>query len=132
MEMSPMVYITAIALSRMDTLDARNSLGEHIARDALITGFGIAAFLGWFEKLSGGPWLPISSAPKDGTIVKLLVQHVPSYDYTPLEDSLEPTQTIGFNAWEHTGVDGWQFVGWDWGHDHFCEGTGTVLSWKPF
>ncbi len=71
--------------------------------------------------------LPMSMAPKDGTVVRLLVQH----DGTSFEDSDDAAWTIGFNNHGNTGEDRWQFAGWCWTHDHITEGVGKPLGWLP-
>jgi hypothetical protein len=74
--------------------------------------------------------LPMSEAPKDGTMVRLLV------DYTDgggaLEDEHPQSWTIGFNGSEDTGEDEWKFAGWCWTHDHFTQGSGTPVGWLPW
>lgn len=71
----------------------------------------------------------MDSAPKDGTMIRLLV------DYTdgggPLDDALV-AWTIGFNDLDGTGVDEWKFAGWCWTHDHFSQGSGTPVGWLPW
>ncbi len=73
---------------------------------------------------------PMSSAPVDGTMIRLLV------DYTdggaPLEDEHPQSWTIGFNNLGKTGEDRWQFAGWSWIYDHFCEGSGKPVGWLPW
>lgn len=39
--------------------------------------------------------------------------------------------TVGHNGYDHTGIDEWQFVGWNWEQDCFCEGSGEVVAWAP-
>ena len=73
-------------------------------------------------------WLPIETAPKDGTTVLLLVadgEH-------NLQDE-DPGITIG-----SFGVEGgpeedptWHFAGWSWYQDYYCRGTGTPTHWQP-
>jgi hypothetical protein len=73
--------------------------------------------------------LPMDSAPKNNTLVCLLV------DYTDGDHPLEDTQqawTIGFNNFEDSEIDEWQFAGWSWSQDCFCEGRGRVIGWAPF
>lgn len=73
--------------------------------------------------------LPMSTAPKDGTIVRLQV----SYDENPMGDDNSKLQwTIGMNNMANTEVDEWQFVGWNWQQDRFTDGEGVVTGWLPF
>lgn len=72
-------------------------------------------------------WLPIETAPKDSSMLRLLV----NFDDHSLEDCSEPCWTIGTNALSDTGVDEWLFAGWDWTHDRFTQGTGTPIGWLP-
>lgn len=79
-------------------------------------------------------WHDMVQAPKDGTMLRLLVQPGLAEDdgWTPFADSSEPYVTVGFNALSDTGEDEWQFAGWDWSHDCFTDGAGTVIGWQPF
>lgn len=73
-------------------------------------------------------WQPMDSAPKDGTIIELVV------DYTdgsgPLMDAILAC-TIGWNGFDDHGVDEWHFAGWDWCQDYVCAGSGTPVAWRP-
>jgi len=71
--------------------------------------------------------LPMESAPKDGTLLRLLVD----FEDHATEDSAEPCWTIGGNSLDNTGVDLWQFVGWNWTHDCFTDGVGKPVGWLP-
>lgn len=73
------------------------------------------------------PWLPMESAPKDGQLVRLLVQ----FEENAIDDGDEPFATIGQNNFQNDQVDRWQFVGWNWTHDEFTDGLGTPLGWLP-
>ena len=81
-----------------------------------------------------GEWKSMDSAPKDGTFVILKVRPgiAENDGWTPFADSSDPYVTIGFNALRDTGEDQWQFAGWDWCHDCFTDGAGTVEGWMPF
>lgn len=70
---------------------------------------------------------PMDTAPRDGTMVRLLVQ----FTEHATEDTAEPAWTIGANNGEHDGGDLWCFAGWCWTHDHFTEGKGTPVGWLP-
>ena len=74
--------------------------------------------------------LPMETAPRDGTMIRLLV------DFTEhaTEDTPEPAWTIGANNDANVGDDereGWKFAGWCWTHDHFTQGEGTPVGWLP-
>lgn len=77
------------------------------------------------------PVYPIDSAPKDGTMMMLWV------DYGGLSGSGNPlfdatyAWTIGFNNFENTGEDHWEFAGWSWNHDTFVPGAGEPIGWSP-
>lgn len=73
-------------------------------------------------------WNDIDTAPKDGTMLRLLVM----YDENDLEDAPENgTPTIGFNSLEDTGEDYWNIAGWCWCCDEFTRGEGTPIGWLP-
>lgn len=77
---------------------------------------------------------PIDTAPKDGTLLRLRMQFSRCGDNpgNPLWDD-EFCWTIGFNQFEHTTVDEWQYAGWDWNGDEFERGYGGVpIGWLPF
>lgn len=74
-------------------------------------------------------WRPMESAPRDGTMVRLLVEFT---DHAT-EDA-ETAPTIGACNDDNVPEDeriGWQFAGWCWDHDHFTEGKGTPVGWLP-
>lgn len=74
--------------------------------------------------------LPMDTAPRDGTMVRLLVE----FAEHATEDCVGPAWTIGANNDDNVGDDervGWQFAGWCWTHDHFTEGRGTPVGWLP-
>jgi hypothetical protein len=76
-------------------------------------------------------WLDPSIAPKDGTIVRLLVK--PDMEaFTSLQDSEDAFETIGFNHSDESGEDTWHFAGWDWAHDCITQGHGEVIGWAAF
>lgn len=61
-------------------------------------------------------------APLDGTLVQLLVR----FDHNGIEDTNEPTWTIG----SHNDGE-WNFVGWCWHTDQWARGSGDLLGWLP-
>ena len=83
------------------------------------------------ESLEPVAWNDVPNAPKDGSLLRLLV--VPDEDaHTSFHDSSTPYETIGFNQFTDTGDDVWQFAGWDWSHDCITQGYGEVIGWLPF
>lgn len=71
-------------------------------------------------------WLDMASAPRDGTMLRLLVQ----FEEHSTEDAAQ-APTIGANNFDNDGEDRWQFAGWCWSHDHFVEGKGVPVGWLP-
>ncbi|MBI6621156.1 hypothetical protein YA0783_22925 [Pseudomonas corrugata] len=71
-------------------------------------------------------WRDMESAPKDGTLIRLLV----SFDEHSTEDE-EEAPTIGANNFDNDEEDVWRFAGWCWAHDHFTQGVGTPVGWLP-
>jgi hypothetical protein len=86
---------------------------------------------GAIQSAAQGKWRPMSAAPKDGRMLRLRVQPDPEA-HTSFEDSSEPYETIGFNNLSNTLEDVWEFAGWDWSHDCFVTGGGTVSGWTDF
>lgn len=75
------------------------------------------------------PWRDPASAPKDGTIVRLLVQ----FTEHPTHDVNGPCETIGANTFDLNGDEpSWFIAGWSWSQDCFTSGEGTVIGWLPF
>lgn len=70
--------------------------------------------------------LPMSTAPRDGTMLRLLVR----FTEHATADA-EQAWTIGSNSFDANGDDLWQFAGWCWTHDHFTEGKGEPIAWLP-
>lgn len=74
--------------------------------------------------------LPIETAPKNGTMLRLLVDYTDEGE-NPLEDE-HHAWTIGFNQLSDTEEDVWEFAGWSWEQDCFSAGVGKVIGWLPF
>lgn len=71
--------------------------------------------------------LPMETAPRDGTTLRLLVQFTDNAtEYTD-----GPAWTIGSNSRDNTGDEEWQIAGWCWSHDHYTEGKGEPVGWLP-
>lgn len=73
-------------------------------------------------------WLPIETAPLDGTSVLLLIKDAEH----PLQDS---NTSVSIGSY---GVNGgleedpeWCFAGWCWCHDHYVRGEGVPTHWMP-
>lgn len=73
---------------------------------------------------------PIETAPRNGSMLRLLVDYADAENGHPLEDAAV-AWTIGFNNFDHDGEDVWKFAGWCWTHDHFTEGDGRPTHWLP-
>ena len=73
---------------------------------------------------SHAEWRPMDTAPRDGSMLRLLVR----FEDHATEDTTEPAPTIGAYS---EGAECWQFAGWCWTHDHFTEGKGTPVGWLP-
>jgi len=113
-----------------DWLDeCRRQLVDHVDKGDPLDVAAYCAFL-WHHHAatSSRAWNPMATAPRDGTIIRLLVE----FEEHQLEDSEEPQHTIGSNSFDNTGVDEWQLVGWCWTHDHFTDGKGKPIGWLPF
>lgn len=73
---------------------------------------------------------PMNTAPKDGTMLRLLVDYSGEEAAGALEDELQ-AWTIGFNTLRDADEDEWRFAGWNWTQDCFTEGYGQVIGWLP-
>jgi hypothetical protein len=73
--------------------------------------------------------MALDTAPKNTTMIWLLVDYS-GEGCNPLEDETQGW-TIGFNSLDDTGIDEWQFAGWNWQQDIFTEGRGKVIGWYP-
>lgn len=74
-------------------------------------------------------WLPISTAPKDGKAINLLIASAGREH--ALRDTNDPTETVGFWFEGDEGGGKWQFAGWDWCNDIFVDGEGEPIMWAP-
>lgn len=75
--------------------------------------------------------LPMATAPRDGTTLRLLVDYRAEDAHHALVDDAEGW-TIGHNNYDNDGEDRWQLAGWCWSQDHYTEGHGKPLGWLPF
>ncbi|QOC57947.1 hypothetical protein phiK7B1_092 [Pseudomonas phage phiK7B1] len=76
--------------------------------------------------MSKPKWLDPAIAPKDATMLLLLVEF-----YENSTDDNTRAVTMGFNNFDHNGIDEWLFAGWNWDQDCFTEGRGKVIGWWP-
>lgn len=73
---------------------------------------------------------PMETAPKDGTVVRLLVR----FTENGFEDAgpEKAVWTIGQNGADHHPEDDeWLFAGWNWQQDCFTQGVGEPIGWLP-
>lgn len=79
---------------------------------------------------------PLSTAPKDGTFVWLLIELIQDDDCSiGLLDDDTPSWTLGFNQFALSEINEWIVVGWDWCTDEFKDLRETsnsfkILGWK--
>jgi len=79
--------------------------------------------------------LPMETAPRDSTMVRLLVEFDDETGHHALVDDVRGW-TIGSNGFDNDGIDEWRFIGWSWCQDVFFDCTapnlGRVVGWLPF
>lgn len=74
------------------------------------------------------PWLPMKTAPTDGTSVLLRIE---GGEHSLSDDN--PSVSIG----SYGAASGapwhkdWTFAGWCWHQDEYCQGSGTPTGWLP-
>lgn len=74
---------------------------------------------------------PMSTAPKDGSMLRLLVRFDGDSSVGAFEDA-DTGWTIGTNNLSNTGDDQWDIVGWDWEQDTFRQAhTAEPIGWLP-
>jgi hypothetical protein len=107
-------YCDAAATGQGDLCDRRTMAHEQPVSDP--------------DGLPGTP-RPMSTAPRDGTMVRLLVQ----FTNHGVNDGFDsgPAWTIGANTYDDSGDDEWFIAGWDWQQDCFTAGEGEPLGWLP-
>lgn len=74
-------------------------------------------------------WRDIATAPRDGSLVRLLVRFTENATEDEGYDIGSPT--VGSNSFDDTGKDVWQFAGWSWEQDCYTQGEGEVIGWLP-
>lgn len=93
---------------------------EKAEADTIMAGVDSAVDLGYFDNPVS--YLPMESAPTDGTMVRLLANH----PHATTRDGAETFWTIGFKT-----DRGWMAAGWDWCADEFISCEPIVLGWLP-
>lgn len=84
--------------------------------------------LGWTPpSTKSETWLPMTSAPRDGTMLRLLVV----FTDNATEDTAGACATIGANSFDASGDDEWKLAGWNWQQDCFTQGEGRPVGWLP-
>lgn len=72
----------------------------------------------------------MKAAPRDGTLLQLLIAHDDGVDCGGGFDDDELSRTMGFNNFDNDEQDIWKFPGWDWCHDCITEqGCGHPVAW---
>lgn len=71
----------------------------------------------------------MEAAPRDGTLLLLLVDYSGDDGAAGLEDELVG-RTVGWNNFDNDGEDEWQFAGWSWSQDYICKGHGKPVGWQ--
>lgn len=77
-------------------------------------------------------WRPIDEWDKRDDLVFLLVDYRDGGDH-PIED-VGVGFTVGHNSDHNVGAgegEGWKFAGWCWSHDHYTQGRGKPIAWRP-
>jgi hypothetical protein len=105
----------------MGDVEAAAEMGK-VDPDALLSR--VIAHLGVQSRAVSDEWRPMESAPRDGSMLRLLVE----FEDHATEDTAGPAPTIGAYC---AGAECWHFAGWCWTHDHFTEGKGTPVGWLP-
>lgn len=117
--------------------DATATSGNRVRQEEITWGWPAVSVSDWcgsfIAKAAKAMPEGIETAPRDGSMLRLLVKFDhDNQDCNPLEDSAEPSWTIGFNTLKDTGEDHWHIAGWSWEQDCFCETLGEPIAWMPW
>lgn len=82
----------------------------------------------------------MSAAPRDNTLLLLLLDFTPQDDDAPaailgngidIEETPPLSRALGCNNFDNDGTDEWNYTGWDWSNDGFEAGSGgRPIAWR--
>ncbi|WP_156419256.1 hypothetical protein [Aureimonas sp. AU12] len=116
---------------------------DALRADAALHDITDTQFMNGEDPLTARPVLPVETpahglsletAPRDGTMVRLLIDFEGCDSWSPMTDDMQ-SWTVGFNHFDHDEQDEWIFVGWNWSQDCIIDcrapGMGRVIGWLP-
>lgn len=74
-------------------------------------------------------WRDMATAPRDGTMLRLLVNFT-DHSTSDHGHNLQ-APTIGYNLYDDCAEDRWNFAGENWDGSGFTDGQGEPVGWLP-